>query len=95
MHFADRKIVEPDFGEVYVLTHAPRELPKGAGEELTHLAILVSASLFVARLRSSVNATERTLHLHTWQLRQLVPSSAHGAVTSAPPPEAPLCIIRS
>ena len=85
MHFADRKIVEPDFGEVYVLTQAPRELPKGAGEEITHLAILVSASLFVARLRSSVNATERTLHLHTWQLRQLVPEDVHATPTTTEP----------
>ena len=53
-----------------------------------NVAILLTASLFVARIRDALHKAEERVILQSWQLRQLVPSSAHGAVTSAPPPPA-------
>ncbi len=58
-------------------------------------AILLVSGIFVGRVREALHRAEERVILQAWQLRQLVPSSVHGAVTSAPPPEAPHCIIRS
>jgi eukaryotic-like serine/threonine-protein kinase len=60
----------------------------------SNLAILFSASLFVGRIRDALHRAEERVILQSWQLRQLLPSSAHGAMTSAPPPADPHCIIR-
>jgi serine/threonine-protein kinase len=48
----------------------------------TAVAILVTTSLVVARLRDSLTSAQERLILHSWQLRQLVPSGA-------PPLESP------
>ncbi len=57
-------------------------------------AILVAASLFVAHVRDALHRAEERVILQSWQLRQLVPSSAHGAAASLPVPADPTCPIR-
>ncbi len=60
-----------------------------------NVAVLLTASFFVARVRDALHRAEERVILQAWQLRQLVPSSAHGAVTSAPPPaDERMCPIR-
>ncbi|MGO8999468.1 MAG: protein kinase domain-containing protein [Polyangiaceae bacterium] len=54
----------------------------------TNIAVIVTASLFVARSRDALHATQEQLYFHTWQLRQFVPGEAYGAVATrsiAPP----------
>jgi serine/threonine-protein kinase len=53
----------------------------------TNIAVIVTASIFVARSRDALHATQERLYFHTWQLRQFVPSEAYGAATPsiAPP----------
>ncbi len=53
----------------------------------TNVAVIVTASIFVARFRDALHATQERLYFHTWQLRQFVPSEAYGAATPsiAPP----------
>jgi serine/threonine-protein kinase len=58
----------------------------------TNLSVILVASLFVARFRDTLHATQERLTFQTWQLRQFVPGEAYGAVASpsvAPPPPAP------
>jgi len=43
---------------------------------LANLAVIVTASLLVARFRDALVATERQLQFQAWQLRQLVPEDA-------------------
>jgi serine/threonine-protein kinase len=54
----------------------------------TNLGVILTASLFVARSRDALHATQEQLYFHTWQLRQFVPGEAYGAVAtrSVPPP---------
>ncbi len=40
------------------------------------LFIIATAAFFVARLRRRYTRAERRIHLHTWQLRQVVPADA-------------------
>lgn len=43
---------------------------------VTNLAIVVTSALMMGRIRDLLTAKERQLHLHAWQLRQLVPDPA-------------------
>jgi serine/threonine-protein kinase len=54
---------------------------------LTNIAVIVTASILVARSRDALHATQERLYFHTWQLRQFVPGDAYGAATPsiAPP----------
>jgi serine/threonine-protein kinase len=53
----------------------------------SNIAVVVTASLFVARSRDALHATQEQLYFHTWQLRQFVPGDAYDAVAtrSIPP----------
>jgi serine/threonine protein kinase len=64
-----------------------------------NIAVVVTASRFVARSRDALHATQEQLYFQTWQLRQFVPGAAYDAVAphaaAAPTPlairgEAPL-----
>jgi eukaryotic-like serine/threonine-protein kinase len=50
---------------------------------LANVAVIVTATIFVARFRDALLESERRLHFQAWQLRQLVPDDAvpsmHGA----------------
>jgi hypothetical protein len=48
----------------------------------SNVAVVVTASLFVARSRDALHATQVQLYFHTWQLRQFVPGEAYGAVAT-------------
>ena len=53
-----------------------------------NIAVVITASRFVARSRDALHATQEQLYFQTWQLRQFVPGEAYGAVathSSAPP----------
>ena len=54
----------------------------------TNIAVVVTASRFVARSRDALHATQEQLYFQTWQLRQFVPGEAYEAVAtrSVPPP---------
>ena len=54
----------------------------------TNIAVVMIASLFVARSRDALHATQEQHYFHIWQLRQFVPGEAYEAVAtrSAPPP---------
>jgi len=47
---------------------------------LANLATIVVASLYAARFHAKLGEIEQRLHLHAWQLRQLVPEEASEAV---------------
>jgi serine/threonine-protein kinase len=51
---------------------------------LTNVALVISSSIFVARIRDALHDSQERLYFQTWQLRQFVPGAAYGAV--APPP---------
>jgi serine/threonine-protein kinase len=54
----------------------------------TNIAVVVTASRFVARSRDALHATQEQLYFQTWQLRQFVPGEAYDAVathSSIPP----------
>lgn len=53
---------------------------------VSSLASLGTAAIFVSRVRDALNAAQRRLVLQSWQLRQLMPKDAHGAMSKAPPP---------
>ncbi len=50
---------------------------------LANIAVIVTATVFVARFRDALLESERRLHFQAWQLRQLVPDDA---VPSMQPP---------
>jgi serine/threonine protein kinase len=50
---------------------------------LANVAVIVTATVFVARFRDLLLESERRLHFQAWQLRQLVPDDA---MPSMPPP---------
>ena len=56
--------------------HAFPETPTLVFLLLTNVAVVVTASIFVARFRDALVAAERRLYFQTWQLRQLVPRGA-------------------
>jgi serine/threonine-protein kinase len=58
---------------------------------VVNLAVVITAALMTARLRDTLTATGRQLHLHAWQLRQLVPDEASARVPAADPVDG--CII--
>ena len=45
---------------------------------------IVTAAIFVARVRDALNVAQERLVVQTWQLRQLVPHDAKGAMSSPP-----------
>jgi eukaryotic-like serine/threonine-protein kinase len=47
---------------------------------VTTMATIAAAIAFSAYTHDAATAAERRLHLHLWQLRQLVPADAHAAV---------------
>src|SRR3970282_235392 len=53
------------------------------------LATIVVASVYAARFHEKLGEIEKRLHLHAWQLRQLVPDEASEAVRPAAPPAPP------
>jgi serine/threonine-protein kinase len=57
---------------------------------VANLAVVVSATVMIARMRDRLTETERHLHLNAWQLRQLVPE-ADGLGVKPPPPPKPFC----
>jgi hypothetical protein len=72
------------------LTIAPLvlEFPPGptiAFLAFVNLALLLTATLFVARQRDALTAAEQRLIVHSWQLRQLMPNVAHHDAASVPP----------
>jgi tRNA A-37 threonylcarbamoyl transferase component Bud32 len=56
--------------------HAFPETPTLVFLLLTNLAVVVTASIFVARFRDALVLAERRLYFQSWQLRQLVPRGA-------------------
>ncbi len=52
---------------------------------LTSLALVSVAAVLITRFRNDLTDAETQLHLHAWQLRQLVPAEAH----RTPPPPRP------
>ncbi len=54
------------------------------------LASVVTPSLFMGRVRATLEAAERRIHLQAWQLKQLVPDPAH-ETAAAVAPEPPAC----
>jgi serine/threonine-protein kinase len=46
---------------------------------LTQLAVVVTASIFVARFRDALHASQERLYFQAWQLRQFMPKEAYGA----------------
>ncbi len=49
---------------------------------LANLAVIITASIFVARFRDALVKTEARLYAQSWQLRQLVPDDAARAIDS-------------
>jgi serine/threonine-protein kinase len=74
-------------GRLIVLSHAielPR-LPTLVTLELTSLALVIGAAVFMHRMWRAQYEIERQVHLQVWQLRQLVPDRAHRRVATAQP----------
>jgi serine/threonine-protein kinase len=57
---------------------------------VANLAVVVSATVMIARMRDRLLDTEKRLHLNAWQLRQLVPE-ADDLTVKPPPPVTPFC----
>jgi hypothetical protein len=73
------------------MTLLPRVNDLSAGKTvvfllLANVAVIVTATIFVARFRDLLLESERRLHFQAWQLRQLVPTDA---MPSIPPPAPP------
>jgi len=56
-----------------------------------HVALLVTAAIFVARFKDMLVATEERLYMHTWHLRQFVPGDAQSALASNAPDPLEAC----
>jgi serine/threonine protein kinase len=52
---------------------------------VAHVAVIFSTCIFFRRFRDSLQLAEESVHVNTWQLRQLVPLEARAAVSIAPP----------
>ncbi len=55
------------------------------GLTVVQIGIIVGACSFFRRFRNALRQAEAQVHVNTWQLRQLIPVEARGAVSIAPP----------
>ncbi|MSP58872.1 MAG: serine/threonine protein kinase [Myxococcales bacterium] len=80
-----------------VMTVLPRVLdlppiPTQASLLIIHLAVVVTSSLIIARIRDVSALAERRLQMQAWQLQQLAPDQAKGAIEPEMPSD-PRCFI--
>ena len=57
------------------------------------MALITTASVYVARVKDALTAAQRRLVLQSWHLRQLVPKDAHSAMPNPPAPPAKNCVL--
>jgi serine/threonine-protein kinase len=77
-------------GTMRILPRLVELRPSSTIAELTviTLGVLVSCGVWFLHFRDQLDEAQRRLHLHDWQLRQLIPSQARQA-SSLPPRAAP------
>ena len=46
---------------------------------MSRIAVVITASIFVARFRDALHASQERLYFQAWQLRQFMPKEAYGA----------------
>jgi serine/threonine-protein kinase len=73
-------------GQIHVMPRATQlpELQATLFLLLTSVAMVVIPGLMIGRMRDALAAAEQRLVLQAWNLRQLVPSGAHGALGTSP-----------
>jgi serine/threonine-protein kinase len=60
-------------------------IPTQAFLLLSNVSVVIAAAFLMARFRNALSRVEQRLHVQAWQLRQLVPDSAHTAATALLP----------
>ena len=59
---------------------------------VSNIMSIVTAAVFVSRVRDALNVAQERLVVQSWQLRQLVPHDAKSAMSSPPVPPKPACL---
>jgi serine/threonine-protein kinase len=78
--------------------HGFPPVPTMATLLVTAVAIVVTSSIFVSRIRDALDDAEERLYAYAWSLRQLVPDEARHAAqapTVAPPTDYVACLVES